>query len=818
MNISYSTEISLRAAIISAKNLQTSEENFADTIKKHALNQLELVQKVEDMMKGIKNADNTEKAAIGAAINAIELAYKAISYGLEETKLKRRQFTEECDKHLATFTIDNNKEPSEFSVEELAIKQFHNLLVQREAQLLDYCGIQIIKRPEHPNIEFYSILPYYKMSQALPQNNLIASRIDQLRQGIYLFLKTGLPLKAYLHKFQNASSITMHYNAFMKPANFLNNYRAPRFIITALANLLWNLQHPVSTSTGLPLNLSEAVSLCYDVEMFLNDLLNSAQYPYIEPLDTKSKRLNQCLLNIEVFIKSLRRSFEFERLHEINLRQVSQHMHSGLKVMSNKLLELIYHNEEAAEIIVGQMMTISSLLVLNPQLYNYFYTYQISPLPPHINSKPTTVIDLLAIYAHLTPYHRKELCRTLIASDLEPEIQLAFSLRQFHQTCLEPFEEVSLKQVTGNAKSQEEAYQISAAYLLPVIFLVMESFAVFRDTRPHLSAYESKFSDADDLQHLYDLDGTLSDKTQRQNILSEACDASDKAYYHWSISMFFQNKSKTHQNIDQLLVWQNEMRLKTLELDRYTDRIEENRIWLQFPTFQQELINFLSEITLLYRQLKDKFCSIESEMQSNNKINRDEKRVLQPMLDDLEVILESTQKSISQVNSVISDPDFCEYEREKFYEKNSAFSPQRNKISPMLQSNVCSPQRTDTSQSIKYNNSLMLSRQNILTPPRPKEKPPERTERKAFIPTPPPPEKPKSHLSYYIALTCSSISTLTLSYNLIYPMFNLTLAQNILALLVSLTINIALYAYSHYKKDNYRFDFSLELPTLAKAT
>lgn len=863
MNISYSTEISLRAAIISAKKLQNPDETFSETIKKHALNQLELVQKVEDMMKGIKNADNTEKAAIGAAINALELAYKAISFGLEETKLKRRQFSEECDKHLATFAIDNNKEPQEFSTEELAIKQFYNLLISRDEEFVDYCGIQVIKRPEHPNVDFYSILPYYRMSQALPQNNLIASRLDQLRQGIYLFLKTGLPLKAYFTKYQNASSVVMHYNSFMQPSNFLNNYRAPRFIITALANLLWNMQHPVSTSTGLPLNLSEAVSLCYDVEMFLNDLLNPAQYPYIEPLDTKSKRLNQCLLNIEVFIKSLRRSFEFERLHEINLRQVSQHMHSGLKVMSNKLLELIYHNEEAAEIIVGQMMTISSLVVLNPQLYNYFYSYQISPLPPHINIKPTTAIDLLVIYAHLTPFKRKQICKTLIASDLEPEIQLAFSLRQLHLTSLEPFEDVSLKQLAAHAKTEAESYRISAAYFLPVIFLVMESFAVFRDTRPHLSANETLFSNGDDLQHLYDIDGTLSDKIQRQNILADACVADDKSYYHWSITMFFQNKSKTHQHIDQLLVWQNEMRLKTLELDRYTDRIEENRIWLQFPAFQQELINFLSDITYLYRQLKDKFCSIETEMQSNNKINRDEKRVLQPMLDDLEVILESTQKSISQVNSVISDPDFCEYEREKFYEKNSAISPQQNKVSPMLQSRAYPPARSNTAasvnsatddpdfddyekESIDEKNSALSHQQNKvslmlqsrahipaisstpaamkqsgvlvagrlgMTPVRLRANKPEST---TNIPAPQPPEKSKSsHLGFYLSITCSAITSLALASNLIYPMFNLTLAQNILALMVSLTISIALLAYNYYKKDGARFDFSLEvIPTI----
>jgi len=846
VNISYSSEISLRSAIICAKKASNNEESLAKNIERHALNQMELVQKAEGLMTGLKSADNVEKAAISAAINGIEIAYKAISFGLEEAKFKRRQFIEECDKSLATFCIDNNKETSEFTSHELAVKQFYTLMQNRCPDLIEYCGISITEKSEHEKIQFFSVLPFYKMSQSLPQNNIIASKLDQLRQAIYLFLKTGLPLEKYYQKFKDASVTYWKISSLFNADSYLNYYRAPRFIITALANLLWNLQHPVDIMTGTPLCLSEAISLSYDVEMFLNDLLNPSQYPFLEDIDSKSKRLSQSLLKVETFVKALRRGFDYERLHEINLHEVSKHMHSALKVMSNKLLELIYHDELAAEIVVGQIMVMGTLFIQNPLLYIYFYSELPQHTPDHLNPKPCTIIDVLIIFAHLPPSRRLKLCQKLIDSNLEAETQLAYHLREFHQICLEPFETIALENLDISKKNKYEKYQLTATYFLPIIFLVMESFAMFRDSRPHqLSPDTPDVSGlSEELAQIYDLDGTIPDKIQCQNILDLAAQSSPDSYYHWSISIFLRNKGKTQQNIDNLLIWQNEMRCRTSDLDRFADKIQENRVWLQFPTFQQELIQFLSEIAQLYRQLNEKFCSIESQMQSNSKIHRDEKRVLQPMLDDLEIILESTQKSIGQVSSVISDPEFCDYEKEKFNEKNQYGDFDRNKIPHFINStNGVTPLRAKgVPKSQIISNAMSPQKDNIpdeqndvASPSRPYTDAEPQVANAANMSLIPAGELKKKKTSFmqpiatvidteptisnshrmlkFMGLSCLALCDLALTVNLFSPFLQIQFALAVVATFAVLAITGVLLM-NHYYDLNLEHVFHFEAPKL----
>ena len=821
MNISYSSEISLRSAIISAKKISDSEESFAENIKRHALNQMELVQKAEGLMTGLKASDNVEKLAITAAINGIEIAYEAIKYGLDEAKYKRRQFIEECEKSLATFCIDNHKEMSEFTSQELAIKQFYHLMQNRWPDLIEYCGIHLTENPEHEKFQLFSVLPFYKMSQALPQNNIIASKLDQLRQAIYLFLKTGLPLEKYYQKFQEASVTVWKISSLFNADNYLNYYRAPRFIITALANLLWNLQHPVDILTGTPLSLSEAISLCYDVEMFLNDLLNPSQYPYLESIDSKNKRATQALLKVETFVKALRRGFDYERLHEINLHEVSKHMHSALKVMSNKLLELIYHDELAAEIVVGQIMVMGALFIQNPLLYTHFYSELPQKTPDFLNPKPCTVIDVLIIFSHLPPSRRLKLCQNLINTNFEAETQLAYHLREFHQIVLEPFETIAIENLNLSRLNKYEKYQLTASYFLPIIFLVMESFAMFRDSRPHQQTTDAAELSGltEDFLHIYDLEGTLPDKIQCQQILDLASQSHPDNYYHWSISIFLKTKGKTQQNIDNLLIWQNEMRCRTADLDRYTDKIQENRVWLQFPTFQQELIKFLSEIAQLYRQLNEKFCSIESQMQSNSKIHRDEKRVLQPMLDDLEVILESTQKSIGQVSSVISDPEFCDHEKEKFHEKNQQLKfgktiiksmPNASReFSPLAPGSATPPkpdapptQNVQASSQIPAQNAEMTSSMSSCLF---KEEP--QRKRTIFLQVPLgkiDSESANSNaqkVSKFMALSCLALSDFALTFNLFSPFLQIHFALSILATFVALSITAFLVVNHYYGLD-----------------
>jgi hypothetical protein len=109
----------------------------------------------------------------------------------------------------------------------------------------------------------------------------------------------------------------------------------------------------------------------------------------------------------------------------------------------------------------------------------------------------------------------------------------------------------------------------------------------------------------------------------------------------------------------------------------------ENRIFLQQAEFQNMLLDCLKKIEIAYRGLNDRLNSVEEQMMSDAQIQRHEKRVIQPMLDDLEVTLESIQRSILLVNQIISAPGFSEQEKKLLQEKTATIQAQSQSIFPI---------------------------------------------------------------------------------------------------------------------------------------
>jgi hypothetical protein len=667
MNLMHSSEISLRSAVFNAKKSLQEGENLAEKIKTQALGQIELVNQAEGLITGVMGSDTFQSAAINAAIKGVELAYQAISSELTEARYKRKRFVEECETHLASFSILASKELSEFSWEELAIKKFYEMVKHRCPDIIEYFGINLHQSSEFDGEYYYAVLPFYRMSLALQQNGVIANKIDAHRQAIFLFLKTGLPLSYYYEKFKNYSRIWLQIQGVFNSKNYLNHLKAPRFIISALANLLWNLQHPVNPETGIPLTLVECVAMCHRASMFLNELLNPSQYEYLGLIDNSERHMQQAVSTTELLIKSLQSAFEYDRLHEINLSDISKHMHSALRIMSNKLLELIYQDENASEKLVGQIMIMGELLMQNHDLYNYFHPLQTKFNPKFTNPKARTLIDVLNLFAHQTPGKRNAICQSMIKSGSESHIQFAYQLRSFHQNFLDQFEGIVIMNLKITKFEQRVIFQKTASHFIPLILLVMESFTVFRDTRPKKMTEHAIASDID--ESIYDLQNTTHDRKQRHDILSDAANRTGEHYYNWSLSNFLTMRSSFHDSLDMLLSYQNEMRLKTMELDILAFKVSENRGLLLKPLFKNDLLQNLSEIHEFYNDLTVKFTDVQNHMHADLKLHRDQKRVLQPMLDDLEAIIQSIQKSITMVSTIMTSSKFEEQEKDRRAER-----------------------------------------------------------------------------------------------------------------------------------------------------
>lgn len=682
MNLLNSSEISLRAAVFAAKRTLAPGENFAEKIRTQALGKLEIAHQAEGLFQGVKESGTLEAAAINTAVAGLQMAYQAISSELKEAKFKRQRFVSECETHLASFVIDTQKELNELTKEEKAIRLFYKIANQKCPEFIDYLGMNMHTNQETPHIQYYTVLPFYRMSQALEQNGVIASIIDHHRQAIFLFLKTGLPLQAYYDTFKAHSKIWLQMMALIHSSNYLNHFRAPRFIVTALANLLWNLQHPVNIDTGIPLTLTESVNICYKAGMFLNDILNPNQFPFVEMIDDSDHHLQKNLAKTELLIKSLHMAFDHERLHEINLNDVSKYLHTSLRLMSNKMLELIYHRENASEQLVGQIMIMGELLLQHHRLYTYFSHLLNSTIyvPHNTNQPPVTLIDVIAIFTHSTPDKRDKIFQRLKASGQEPEIQLAGQLKEFHQSFLQPFEMKVIEKLQLSKQRRHDIYVRTASHFIPLLLLVMESFTVFKDTRPKKTSEDEFMPEVDRTISIYNLDKSVHDCRQRQEILKDAAKNEGRVHYSFSLTCFLGDKARSQRDMDLLLQYQNKIRLHTLKIDYYAYQIKENRAELLKSSFKKEVLDYLETTIEFLTSLNDNFSSVEKSMLLDSQLHRDQKRILQPMFDELEKMIDSIQKSINMVKSIMSSKDFDKNEKERIQERalfNTTQSPVR---------------------------------------------------------------------------------------------------------------------------------------------
>ncbi|NDH08382.1 MAG: hypothetical protein EBY16_01965 [Gammaproteobacteria bacterium] len=770
MNLMNSSEISLRAAVFAAKRDLAAGENFADKIRSQALSQLQIAQQAEGLFQGIKESGNLRAVAINAAVAGLQLAYQVISSELQEAKSKRQRFVAECETHLASFVIDTNKEFNELTKEEKAIRLFYKIAIQKCPEFIDYLGMNMHQNAETPHLQYYTVLPFYRMSQSLEQNGVIATSIDHHRQAIFLFLKTGLPLQIYYDRFKDQSKTWLQMMGLIHSSNYLNHLKAPRFIVTAIANLLWNLQHPVNIDTGIPLTLSECVNICYKAGMFLNDILNPKQFPFVQMIDDSTHHLHTHLATAELLLNSLHLAFDHERMHEINLQDVSKYLHTSLRLMSSKLLELIYHRENASEQLMGQIMIMGELFLQHHHLYAYFYhpdTDKKYVIPPHTNQRPCTLIDVIVIFTHLTPGQRNAIFQVLKASKQDAEFQLADQLKEFHRSYLQPFEISMIEQLQLSKLSMFNKFATTASYFIPILLLVMESFTVFKDTRPKKISAMAYDQDTD--ATIYNLTDSRHDRQQRQDILK---DASAEGYYRFSLSCFLGNQVKAQSAMDSLLSYQNQIRLHTAKIDYYAAQIKENRAELLKAEFKREVIDYLKTTITFLTGLNEDFSSVEKNMLLNSQLHRDQKRILQPMFDELEKIIDSIQKSIIMVKSIMTSKDFDKNERERNQER--------------LQFRfTVSPKKEQTFEGMSSSKKSMIM---------PREYP--RDKESIEIQT-----KPSylSKLLYYTALLQLGLIAGFFALNMYYHLIMLSFAMNLSIMLLGLGLPLIYVLYQQFK-------------------
>jgi hypothetical protein len=248
--------------------------------------------------------------------------------------------------------------------------------------------------------------------------------------------------------------------------------------------------------------------------------------------------------------------------------------------------------------------------------------------------------------AHTPSNQRRKIQQRIKQEKAEVYQELFLIVQNLEEQFLHPFEKLMERQCPKSHPNLRQQWM--AQYFLALISLIMECFTIFNDTR-------SKTADS----------ASLSDKAQRQIILEIAASQDENRYYRWSMTLFLQKQAgSSREKLDALLCELNHMHMMTELLDKLGSMVLENKILLLEKNFQTTLMDTLKKIREAYRQLNLRLNTIEDAMNQDESIQRNEKRILQPMLDDVEMTLETIQKSIAQVSEIINHPLFSEKQQQ----------------------------------------------------------------------------------------------------------------------------------------------------------
>ena len=670
------TEWALRAAANKSAREITTEGGQADALKDLAL------QHVQGLGESLPNSNSTQAEAIGIAVAGVAVAYTAISMQLGRLKNQRLDFDKEREAGIATFMIPNNVEEVDLSCEEKVIKGFLDLTMKISSPFSKYLGIHSAELSTDSTGTFYSILPFYKMSEALGQPLASTKPLDRKRTAINSFFKSALPtfIAAIDTHFQTSWKFISFCQSAYEKKNYLNNLRAPRFIMMSLSNLLWNLQHPVDSETGFPLSLTRCIELCRAVELCLNQLLNPAAPPYLQNISNHENQLLSFMRRLEIYTKTLRAAYVEEQLHELNIEEITNSAHQTLRIMDTSVFKLIYkrHNlitnkhepdEKAAETLADMITYLNELLSENSKIMDI-----LGPVPAWIpsstgiNTPPATVIDVIIIFCHLSRHDRNRLLTRLDMSNKATEIEFAKTLREFGRKFVKPIKTVCRDELNVSPYSpqrkHQEAHILTARRLVPFITLVIEDYRIEVDTAETFK--RAKISqETPGAMILY------SGKQQAQAINLSA--QKGGGYYIWALSPFAEGVTE----LDKLPKYQYRMTQVTKLMDSVSELVLNYRSFLLQKSFQGFLLKCLSKVKAEYTDLDQRISEADNHLAHNNEdMSRSLQAILRPMTNDLNNSLDAFALATNNFERVVSAPDFTDQQRQLLSTKLGAISEQ----------------------------------------------------------------------------------------------------------------------------------------------
>lgn len=681
MPASQLTELALRAAVNTTKRDLTAGANQSDSIQNVALSRArELINGSADL--GAISSQLLENgAAIHIAMQGLKLAYSALSKQMEVLKNQRLAFDKERQAGIATFLVPTDKEEGQLSIEEKVLKGFLEG-VEKNASFSTYLGIHSAELLTDTGSKFYSVLPFYRMSEAIGQPVASPRPLDRQRTAIHLFFKSALPdaIADIDMRFQADWGFVSFWQSAFQGRNYLNDRRAPRFIMICISNLLWNLQYPIDPETGFPLGLRRSIELCRETELFINQLLNTEAPPYLHEISNEENGLVSFLRKIETHTKALRLAYAEEHLHELNFDEITNSAHRALRIMDKSVFKLVYRrqnvltkkeepDDKAAEKMAYVISYLNQLLTRNPDLLHAF-----SPPPEwmsaetEMNHPPMTVVDILIIFAHLSWRQRDKFLSIIKKSTMGSAIEFAETLKKFDQKFIKPIKEVSKKelQTTLFHPKHQEVGCLTAQRLVPLMTLVIEDYRIDVDT-PY-SQTRTHYAES------HPTSPQCRRGKQQVHAINQSAETG-RGYYQWVLSPFITKSPLVPSEIDELPKRQYRLTQITKLMDNVGDLLQHYRHFLHHAPFQTFLLKCLTHVKEEYTALEQHIEKVDQCL-GDEHINRNLQAILRPMIRDLNNSLRDFALATTSFETLVSAPDFTDQQRQLLASKLGSISEQ----------------------------------------------------------------------------------------------------------------------------------------------
>ena len=676
-----SVALAIRAGVL--PTLYKSNANNSSDYLNEGLAMVKIAQEHLSMYANTDSANEassllaSNSAIIEAAVKGIVLAYQAISGQVATMNEQRKKFEEELQLDMATFTIPGHLESMDLSKEENAVVGFFAKLEQYPL-LFAYSGIKLIQDADDPRTKRYCALPLYAMNQL---KHPIASphALDEARIAINLLFhsKAIQAMQHMANDFRTDSKFIAFFKSTYQKNNYLNELRAPRFILTALFNILWSIQHPIDCETGFSLTMSESIKICSQFNNLLNEYLGDKTTSGPLHINSAKNDVVRMIKHVELRCHSLHVGFILEKLRQFNLKDLTNSAHRILRGLDTSLFKLLfskinvvtktkYPDKLAAADVVDTVGVFNALLNKNP-IFLFKFDLQRRQIPnsflakTYINPQVKTVIDVFIVFCHLTRRQRNELISSLRQCPEAGEDGdfIAWELGKFSKYYIEPIEKINIKLLNGMTDSSllQKLPKLTASRLIPLLTLAIADFRTAVDLNCMDKAVEldgSLFSSGkDQIQQ-------INDAAQANSLHPPQLDLGDYDY-HWILSPYLSKLTPTAAlAVDSLPSKQYKMTQITELLDYISELTQNYRSFLQFKSFQAFLMECLQYVNDAYHQFSEETQSVEQYLSFDGLLDRTLKDVIMDMVRSLLDNLTIFRQSLDDITLLVAAPDFTE--------------------------------------------------------------------------------------------------------------------------------------------------------------